>query len=141
MDERKLRRKARIGSLKWLGVIMGGAALIGLVTGIISFFSAAQNTGGPQEVTISQIVDGEIGGGKHVQVSGVAMYDVGYEKTEDGKTTKTYYYLVDYEQSAVLGRKLANGLQVSGLRQRPGDGGHDRRCDLAWVLGKHLLQG
>jgi hypothetical protein len=97
MDESKLRRKARIGSLKWLGVIMGGAALIGLVTGIISFFSAAQNTGGPQEVAISQIVDGEVGGGKHVQVSGVAMYDVGYEKTEDGKTTKTYYYLVDYD--------------------------------------------
>lgn len=97
MDERKLRRKARIGSLKWLGVLMGIAALLGLLMGVISFFSAAQNTGGPQEVTIGQIVDGEASGGKHVQVSGIALYDVGYKETEDGKTTKTYYFLVDYD--------------------------------------------
>ncbi len=95
MDERALRWKARIGSLKaGCGIVLILAAVVAC-TGMASLRTALQNPGVPQEVAIPQLVNGDVAAGCYVQVSGLALYDLGYEKTENGKTTASYYFLAD----------------------------------------------
>jgi hypothetical protein len=96
MKETGLRWKGRIGSLKILGFIVAIGACIILAAGASTLNLALKNPDNePQKVTISQMVNGEIGSGLYVRVSGTAEYDVGYEETEDGKTTRNFYFLID----------------------------------------------
>jgi hypothetical protein len=39
----------------------------------------------------------EIKTSQYVSVSGIAVYDANYYKTEDSKTTETYYFLLDQD--------------------------------------------
>jgi len=95
MDENSLRWQARIGSLKWLGLLMMVGAGIGLVLVVGDLLTALRNPGEPQSVTIQQVVDGSINPNQYVTLEGFAMYDTGYELTEDGRVIEKYYLLVD----------------------------------------------
>jgi hypothetical protein len=95
MDESSLRWQARIGSLKWLGLIMIIGAGIGLIIVVGNLLTSLRNPGEPQSVTIQQVVDGSIRSNQYVTLEGFAMYDTGYEQTENGRVIDTYYLLVD----------------------------------------------
>ena len=93
MNEGVLRWKGRIGSLKLgCGLILVFAAII-TCAGMAGLSTALNNPDTPQEVTVAQLVNGDIATSRYVSVSGVAAYDLGYEKSEDGKTTATYYFM------------------------------------------------
>lgn len=97
MNEGGLRWKGRIGSMKGgCSIVLILAVILACVAGI-SVDTARKNSDTPQEVTITQLVEGEIETLQYVTVSGMAVYDANYYKTEDGKTTETYYFLVDLE--------------------------------------------
>lgn len=81
MHERILRWKGRIGSLKPLGGIMLIAAVIVAFAGFVGLSAALKNPGAPQMVTLAQLVDGDIDSGRYVEVSGLAVYALGYEKS------------------------------------------------------------
>jgi hypothetical protein len=70
--------------------------------GIAGVISAISNPDEPQSVTISQLVNGEVKSGQYVSVSGLAAYELGYEKTEDGDTTETYYFMVDSDSGDMI---------------------------------------
>jgi hypothetical protein len=96
MNETGLRWKGRIGSLKIVGFFVGIVACIILAAGASTLNLALKNPDPePQKVTISQLVNGEIDSGRYVSISGIAEYDVGYTETENGKTTRNFYFLVD----------------------------------------------
>ncbi len=103
MSENGLRWKGRIGSLKIVGFLGGIVACIILVAGASALNLALKNPDAePQKVTISQLVSGEIDSGRYVSVSGAAEYDVGYTETEDGRTTRNFYFLVDYKSGNMI---------------------------------------
>lgn len=109
MNETSLRWQARIGGLKALSVavlFIGG--LCGLIQ-IENLQSASRNPGTPVEVTIEGIVNGQVETGKYVSVSGIAVYDAGYEETEDGRTVATYFFLVDDATGHVVVTKAREG--------------------------------
>ena len=96
MNENSLRWQGRIGGLR--GVSMFALlflAMIAFVAGMM-MISAFKNPGGPQSVTINQLVNGEIAKGKYVTFSGLAAYDIGYEEMdESGAVTTTYYFMIE----------------------------------------------
>ncbi len=103
MNETGLRWKGRIGSLKIVGFLGVIVACIVLVAGASTLNLALKNPDAePQKVTISQLVSGEIDSGRYVSVSGAAEYDVGYTETEDGRTTRNFYFLVDYKSGNMI---------------------------------------
>lgn len=129
MKETGLRWKGRLGSLKILAVIVGIVAGILLASGVASLDLARKNPGGePRKVTISQLVDGEIGSGYYVSVSGVAEYDAGYTETEDGKTKKNFYFLVDpgaskmilieHHSPLIVGLESGNSTTITGMTHK-----------------------
>jgi hypothetical protein len=95
MNEIGLRWRARIGSLKLLagGVLLGVAIMLIVEVGQLS--TALKNPGKPQTIAVEQLVDGSVGVGRYVTVSGYALYDAGYEQTKDGTKIATYYLLLD----------------------------------------------
>jgi len=95
MNESSLRWRARIGSLRWIGLIVVILAGIGLIYALSELFTAIQNPSEPQTVNVEQIVKGDVGSRQYVTLEGYAMYDTGYEETEDGVPVATYYLLVD----------------------------------------------
>ncbi len=102
MNENSLRWKARIGSLKPL-------ALIIIVVGAIAMFALASqlsialnNSAKPQPVKIEQIVKGEIGSDRYVQVAGTAEYKARYQETENDRPVADYYFLVDYDAGHMI---------------------------------------
>lgn len=95
MNETALRWKGRISSLRQVALLVGLFAVIGLFFFGSTLLTAVRNADGPQDVTISQLVNGDFGSGHHVRVSGVALYDTGYEETdEDGTPTRNFYFLI-----------------------------------------------
>jgi hypothetical protein len=95
MNENSLRWRARIGSLKWIGLIVIILAGIGLVYAIGELLTSIQNPAEPRAVNVEQIVTGDIGSSQYVTLEGFAMYDTGYEETEDGVPVAFYFLLVD----------------------------------------------
>lgn len=96
------RLKAIIGSLKPLAIMVAILAVI-----LVFFFgsdlvTAVRNINGPQTVTVSQLVQGEVSRGRYVTVSGVAEYNIGYTETEDGQTVADYYFLVDTKSGTMV---------------------------------------
>jgi hypothetical protein len=95
MNEGALRWKGRIGSMK------GGCGLLLILAIILICFSVSQintamkNPDEPRVTTLTELVNGDLGTGMYVEVSGIAIYDAGYSKTEDNTTTETYYFLID----------------------------------------------
>jgi hypothetical protein len=95
MNESSLRWRARIGSLKWIGLIVIILAGIGLIYAIGELLTAIKNPAEPHTVSVEQIVTGAVGSSQYVTLEGFAMYDTGYEETEDGVPVATYFLLVD----------------------------------------------
>ncbi len=128
MDERVLRWKARIGSLKAGCVIVLILAAVVVCSGIASLSTALKNSDTPQEVTITQLVNGEVATGRYVQVKGLAFYDLGYEKTENGKTTASYYFVADRatgdmalvkHPAALIPEKQPDEVTITGMTRLP----------------------
>jgi hypothetical protein len=98
MNGTALRLKAIIGRLKLVALPVLIIAAILLFVGLEDLSTARKNPDAdPQPATVSQLVDGTVGTGQYVSVPGYAMYDAGYEKTEDSKVIATYYFLLDYD--------------------------------------------
>jgi hypothetical protein len=95
MNESSLRWRARIGSLRWIGLIVIILAGIGLIYAIGELLTAIKNPAEPRTVSVEQIVTGAVGSSQYVTLEGFAMYDTGYEETEDGVPVATYFLLVD----------------------------------------------
>jgi hypothetical protein len=95
MNEGSLRWRARIGSLKWISLIVIILAGIGLIYAISELLTAIKNPTEPRVVNIEQIVTGDVGSNQYITLEGFAMYDTGYEETEDNVPVATYYLLVD----------------------------------------------
>ncbi|HNT78716.1 MAG TPA: hypothetical protein PKH77_27215, partial [Anaerolineae bacterium] len=82
-------------------IVLIFAVIFACVAGI-SVSTALGTSDTPQEVTITQLVNGEIKTSQHVSVSGLAVYEANYYKTEDGKTTETYYFLLDRDSGDMV---------------------------------------
>jgi hypothetical protein len=95
VNESSLRWRARIGSLKWLGLIVVILAGIGLIYAVGEFIVAIQNPTEPRTVNIEQIVTGTVGPSQYVKLEGFAMYDAGYEETENDVPIASYFLLAD----------------------------------------------
>lgn len=95
MDEDSLRWKARIGAIKWLGMV--GVILCGILLIIVlgSLRTALNNPRQAQPVTIQQLVDGSINTGQYVTLEGNAVYEEGYEEVEGSSVVATYYLMLD----------------------------------------------
>lgn len=112
MEESSLRFRARIGALKWLGLV--GLIVFGvllLITGG-SLLTALNNPRNPQPVSIQQLVDGSIGTNQFVSLEGYALYEDGYEEVEDGSVAATYYLMLD-EFNGYLVLVQASSMSVS----------------------------
>lgn len=119
MNETLLRWKARIGALKGFAIIGLIVALALLITGVVLLFTALNNPGGePLQVTIEQLVAGEIDAGRYVTVAGTPDDEAAYEYTEDGRTTVEYYFLTNRATGNMILVKAAR-LYV-GLSLTPG---------------------
>ncbi len=95
MEESSLRFRARIGALKWLGLVgLIGFGVLLLITGG-SLITALKNPRNPQPVSIQQLVDGSIGTDQFVSFEGYALYEDGYEEMENGSVAATYYVMLD----------------------------------------------
>jgi len=95
INENSLRWKARIGSLKSISIVVIIMAGFGLIYAIGELLAAVQNPTEPRVVTIEQIVTGSIRSGQYVTLEGFAMYDTGYEETENGAVIASYFLLLD----------------------------------------------
>ncbi len=147
MKETGLKWKGRIGSLKALGFLVIIVACFILAFGVSNLNLAAKNSGeGPQNVTISQLVNGEIDSGRYVSVSGVAEYEVGYEETEDGRKTRNFYFLIDpnagsmilieHTSAYIVGLESGNSATITGMtRSTPTDLGNAIEGDLETYRG------
>jgi hypothetical protein len=95
MDESSLRWRARIGALRGLGML--GLVIFGILLLIVgvSLITALRNPRNPQPVTIQQLVDGSIDMNKYVTLDGYALYEEGYEETENGSVVASYYLMLD----------------------------------------------
>jgi hypothetical protein len=102
MSETVLRWKGRIGSIKQATAVFAVLGAVFLVIAIIFLVEAVNNAGGPQTVTVAQLVNGEVKESRYVTVSGTAAYEGGYTQTSDGKTVAEYYFLVDSKSGAVV---------------------------------------
>lgn len=91
-----------IGSLKALALFVLIIFCILAIFAVQSTYTALINSSDPESVSIGQIVKGEVGTRKYVQVSGYADYEFGYTQTEDGKTTATYYVILDENSGHLL---------------------------------------
>ncbi len=113
MNERVLRWKGRIGSLKvGCGLVLVLAAVVACA-GLGSLSTALNNSDTPQTVTVSQLVNGDVATSRYVSVAGMAVYDLGYEKSKDGKTTETYYFLIDARTGDMVLVKHTSALVVA----------------------------
>ncbi len=112
MNETWLRWKARIGALKPFAIftLIIGVLLLCVTSGALS--TALKNQGGPKEVAVEDIITEKIGASQYVTVKGYAIYDAGYEQTEDGKTTATYYVLLDDQSGYLIMVKSPNAIEV-----------------------------
>ena len=90
-----LRIKGTIGGLKplfMIGLVIGAILLWGSINGLSS---ALANPGKPRSATVSQLVDGTVTKKQYISVRGYAWYEPAYTEEEDGKTTATYFFLID----------------------------------------------
>jgi hypothetical protein len=98
VSETALRWQGRLSRLRSFSLLIGIGALA-LVFAGLSMFSAAQRNdpSRPWEVTVGQLVRGEVATSRYVTVPGVSDYDVFYTEAEGGKTVGSYYFLFDEE--------------------------------------------
>jgi hypothetical protein len=98
MSESALRWRGRLGRLKSLALLIGILGGVLVVVGLVTFSSAQSNDPSrPAEITVGQLVQGQVPTGRYVTVSGWTDYDVWYTETEDSRTVSSYYVLVDDE--------------------------------------------
>jgi hypothetical protein len=102
MNETLLRWKGRVGSLKGFSYIVLIFLVIFLFPVVDGLITASKNPSTSQEVTISQLVSGEIGAKQYINVSGVASYNLAYTETEDGVKKAVIYPLIDQNDDAVV---------------------------------------
>ena len=65
-----------------------------LITGN-SLLTALNNPREPQPISIEQIVEGSISTNQYVSLDGFALYEEGYEETENGSVVSAYYLMLD----------------------------------------------
>jgi hypothetical protein len=124
MSKTTQRWKARIGSLKGLGVLI----LIGVVVLLISIgqdaWIALGTSSQAEAVTIDALVTAGGSGTAHVSLTGTAYYEVGYEETEDGRVVSSFYLLLNdltgagvivKAPTAQLGDRTSGPVELSGL--------------------------
>jgi hypothetical protein len=102
VNETLLRFQGLIGRLKPGAVFGALVAVVVLLAGASNFSLASKNQDSPYQVTISQLVNGDIGDKFHVTVSGIALYDTGYEESENGRITRNYYFLIDPDTADMI---------------------------------------
>jgi hypothetical protein len=102
MNESLWRWQGRIGSLKGLAFIVLIFVVIFSFPVIDNLNIAVRNTSGSQQVTISQLVSGNVNAKQYISVSGLASYDLAYTETEDGVTKAIIYPLIDRESGTVI---------------------------------------
>jgi len=95
MNETWNRWQARIGSLKPAAIFVVLLAGVFLIVAASNTMTALRNPKAPDPIAVRQLVDGTVGTGQWVSVSGYAtLYDA-YTLEEDGKQTATYFFLLD----------------------------------------------
>ncbi|NLG27022.1 MAG: hypothetical protein GX557_03875 [Chloroflexi bacterium] len=103
MSEQALRWKGRLGELKYGALplaLLLAIALILVIAGPLA--TARKNPGGPTQVTLSQLLDKTVGTGRHVTVSGTAIYAAGISESEDGRLVAFYYPVASWDEGAVV---------------------------------------
>jgi hypothetical protein len=127
MSEGALRWKARIASLRWISLIVIIIVGIMLIVMIGELITAVKNPGAPQAVAIEEVVTGPIGANQYVTLEGFAMYEVGYEQTEDDVLVASYYLLIDdlsghlvvvKASTAHVSDRLSDWASVSGITHK-----------------------
>ncbi len=102
MNEKVLHWKARLGKLKVLcGALFIGALFV-TYRGISFLRIALTNPATPLAVTVADLSDGKIGTGRYIGVSGLALYELGYERNTGGQTTHAYYFLCDRDSGTMV---------------------------------------
>lgn len=89
------RWQAMIGGLRGLGGFGLLISVVLIVVFAVQLPNALGNSETPEKVSIAQLVNGEIGTGKYVSFRGTAIFEAGYEETEDGRTTATFTPIID----------------------------------------------
>jgi hypothetical protein len=107
MNETGLRWRGRIGNSKGIAGFVLLFALVFLIVQVERLPTALKNPGEPLAASIEQLVDGTVGSARYVTVSGLAVYDVGYTETEDGRTVADYYVLLDEDALCLIVVKAA----------------------------------
>jgi hypothetical protein len=127
MNEGSLRWKARIASLRWVSLIVIVIVGLMLVVTIGDLLTAMKNPGEPQAVTIEEVVAGPIDSNQYVVLDGFAVYEIGYEETEDDVPVTSYYLLVDdvsgylivvEASTAVITDRVSDWTSVSGITHK-----------------------
>src|SRR6266498_137021 len=102
MNESLLRWKGRIGSLKALALLVLIFLVIFTFPAVTGFVTALKNPSAPQSVTVSELISGNIGTQRYVNVSGVASYKLAYTETENSVSKAIIYPLIDRQGNAVV---------------------------------------
>ncbi len=102
MNESLLRWKGRIGSLKALALLVLIFLVIFTFPAVTGFVTALKNPSAPQPVTVSELISGNIGTQRYVNVSGVASYKLAYTETENSVSKAIIYPLIDRQGNAVV---------------------------------------
>lgn len=95
MDEANLRWRARMGSLKGLGLL--GILICGILLLVVGnqLITAVNNPASPQSVTVQQLVNASVDTNKYVSVQGLAIFEAMYTYEEDNRVTEAYFMLLD----------------------------------------------
>ena len=113
MSETTLRWKGRLGSLKALALVVLILAIVVLI-GVASDLSmATSNPTEPQAIKIGQVVKGDVGAYRYVQVSGLAFYSEVYRETENGNTVSQFYFVIDQASGDMILVKAAKPLPAT----------------------------
>lgn len=102
MNESLLRWKGRIGSLKPLAFLVLIFLVIFTFPAVTGFVTALKNPSAPRSVTVSELISGNIGTQRYVEVSGVASYKLAYTETENDVPKAIIYPLIDRQGNAVI---------------------------------------
>ena len=102
MNESLLRWKGRIGSLKGLAILALIFLVIFICPTVTGLTTALKNPSAPQPVTVSELISGNIGTQRYVNVSGTASYQRAYTETENSVTKAIIYPLIDRQGHAVV---------------------------------------
>lgn len=95
MRESTWRWQGRMSALRgYAGLALFFIVLVAIIAGM-ALVAALTNADGPQPVSLADLVEGTVGTGRHITVAGLALFDAGYEQTENDKVIASYYLLAD----------------------------------------------